>query len=85
MNIIENYDEKGIYLSDVEYGDVFQHDGSYYLRCDCTDSREESIQRCLSSGKEIIVNLANGKIVWLMSDTRVIPIYARIRINGRAD
>jgi hypothetical protein len=32
-----------------------------------------------------IVDMANGKIEWLNRNTIVPPIYARIRINGRAD
>ena len=82
MNIIENYNDEGLPLSKIEYGDVFQHSGSYFIRCKIDGRQEDVLQY---SGNDVIVNLATGIVEHLKNDTLVIPIYARIRINGRAD
>lgn len=83
MKILEEFDEDGVILHTIGYGDLFVHDGGYYMRCEDFSNimnwKEEN------KNDVPIVDMASGRISWLNRDTKVPPIYARIRINGRAD
>lgn len=83
MKIIENFDEEGISLLEINNGDLFVYNGSYYMKCDDSNClmnwTDENKEDCP------IVDMASGKLCWLNRNTKVPPIYARIRINGRAD
>ena len=83
MKVIEDFNEDGVSLLDLNCGDLFTHDGGYYMKCD--DAR--CLMNWTENNKEDcpIVDMATGKIEWLNRNTIVPPIYARIRINGRAD
>jgi hypothetical protein len=83
MNIIENYDPEGTPLYELNPGDLFTYGGSYYMRCDdpniLMNWTEEHKDDCPA------VDMANGTLAWVDRNKKVPPIYARIRINGRAD
>ncbi len=38
MKIIENYDPDGVAFETLEYGDVFVYQGSYYIKCNNTET-----------------------------------------------
>lgn len=83
MNIIKDFDPEGVPVRDLKCGDLFMYDGSYYMRCN--DSHFLMIWTEKNKNDCPAVDMATGVIVWIDLDIKVPPIYARIRINGRAD
>lgn len=82
MKIVENYNPEGVLLSELPYGDVFVYGGSYYMKV-----QDDNCFIIVSPppNKVVGVNLATGELALIPDTERVPPIYARIRINGRAD
>lgn len=80
MKIIENYDPEGVVIESLEFGDMFVYSGSYFMKCQNSGRLTPSKQ-----GFCIGVNLADGDLHWIEDTLKVVPIYGRIRINGRSD
>jgi len=85
MKIIENFDLEGVPLVSISPGEMFVHAGKYYMRC-----KDSQTQKVLSYDPQfressVAVDLATGELLWISNTTKVPPIYARIRINGRSD
>ena len=76
----------GIPLNTINYGDTFVFGGSYYMKCQLKLGVNQIIpDNYITENMSVVVDLAEGKLIWIPSDTLVPPIYSRIRINGRAD
>ena len=87
MKIVENFNPEGVPFSEIKPGDLFTHDGSYFMKVNSDDDPEEIISW---EGVEqdkigVAIDMATGKLSFVKLDKRVPPIYARIRINGRSD
>jgi hypothetical protein len=84
MKIIENFNPDGVPLYDIKHGDIFSYNGSYFMRCK-DDGKTLNYNDNKNKDKCITVDLSTGNLEWVQQNTIVPPIYARIRINGRAD
>ena len=92
MKIVEEYNQEGIPFSEVKPGDLFAYDGSYFMKVESDDDPEEIIsweginhRGVKQTEFGVAVDMATGKLTFVKLNKLVPPIYARIRINGRAD
>ena len=86
LKIIENYDLEGVQAETIPAGDLFVSNGSYCMRI----KEDSDLNNLISQGVDlhsslIAVDMATGEIILIERTKLVPPIYARIRINGRAD
>lgn len=82
MKIVEQYDPAGVLMMDLPVGELFVYRGSYYMKIQ--DPIGYIVLPALE-GRVPAINLATGELTVISETERVPPIYARIRINGRAD
>lgn len=80
MKIVENYDVDGVHIEEIPYGDMFVFSGSYHMRV----KKDNSIID-LKIIEEVSIDLATGELSLVPPGEMVPPIFARIRISGRAD
>ena len=72
-----NYAQVGTELKTINYGGCFIHDNVLYIKTDA-----EKQQPNTDFIKIMVVDLEDGTVDYLFSDTLVIPIDAEIKING---
>ena len=83
MKIVKDFDQEGVPLHTIKAGELFMYDGSYFMRCDDPHTLMNWTNE--EGARTPAVDMASGEIRWVNINIKVPPIYARIRINGRAD
>ena len=86
MKLVENYDLEGVPAETIPSGDLFIFSGSYYMRV----KEDKKLTDLISQGIDlhsslVAIDMATGELALIERTKLVPPIYARIRINGRAD
>ena len=86
MKIVENYDLEGVPAETIPAGELFIFGGSYYMRVKENKEINDLISQGVDLHSSLVgVDMATGEVALIGRTKLVVPIYARIRINGRAD